>query len=231
MEILVIFIIISILEKLFKTKKDQKNIQEARKKRIEDFSDLESGKSSKTQVERNSQSKKTKNLADKIREEIEKGYGDLERYMNPAESRKKDEKPIIEKPKDLKKDRRYLTDYDEPYETYTGKGTLEGREYKDRYVSEYERPYETYNGKGTLEGREYKARYASEYEKPYETHGRKTGSQEGKTYKKMDEEFYKRREKVNPLVDKESGVTMQQQVLTGIIYSEILGKPKSLQKR
>lgn len=206
MELLVIFIIVSVLDKIFKTKKDQKNIREARKRRMEtlspenkSFSQGQSQSQRQNTIQTNTQ--KPKSLAEKIKEEIEKGYGELERNIKSPESRKIDEKPIMEKTKDIKEKRKYLTDYDRPYETYNGKGSLEGKEYKG-------------------------GKYITDYEKPYETYGRKTGTQEGRSYKKRDEDFYKRREKKIPIMDKKSSISIQDQILTGIIYSEILSKPK-----
>lgn len=194
MELLVIFIIISVLEKIFKTKKEQKKIQEARKKRMETFSP------SQTQNQPQTSRQKPKSLADRIKEEIEKGYENLSTDIPKSE--KIEEKNIIKKKDKVEKDRRYITDYDAAYEVYDGKGTLQGKEYKGD-------------------------KYFSEYDKPYETHGRKTGTQEGKEYKERDESFYNRREKKIPIMDEKAGISIENQIVMGIIYSEILGKPKS----
>lgn len=210
MELLVIFVIISAIDKIFKSKKDQKNIQEARSKRMANENQAQGPSGNQAQTQNKSQRQKPKSFAEKIREEIERSYGELEKGMSPkpnmktSVSRKTVEKNIMERSQVPSGDERYISDYNEPYETHSGEGSMQGKPH-------------------------HGGRYVADYDKPYESHGRKTGTQEGKTYKDRDEDFYKRREKAVSIMDTGSPATLQQQILSGIIFSEIIGKPKSRQ--
>lgn len=89
--------------------------------------------------------------------------------------------------------------------------------YRDRYDDRYKSIQESYN-----------ADIEDESHSLYDRHAIKTSAK--KEYKDLDIRDYGReRDKVDIPVPKAS--TLREDVLNGIIFAEILGKPRSLQKR